>query len=281
MNSGVLDAFNLGWKLALLQKNLSAPSLLPSYGEERLPVIKEMLKQTTALLDKTFDEQTQPQTPKPGDTHSQSQNQNQSDWSNGGSLLQLGVNCRWSSIVIDEQSSKGVVKDDPIDSYGVNQRYGGTLSAGDRSRDAPGLINARMEDADTLPIKLFSILGSSYHTVLIFPDTDRQEDRAPPYPSVPILTALAAFPIPKDAVRTVIIREEEDDAHDDVHDPTIKTDLIFEDRRGYAYDAYDLSDGCYVVVIRPDGVVGAIVSGVEGLEKYFRGIFRFEDRCAV
>jgi len=32
-------------------------------------------------------------------------------------------------------------------------------------------------------------------------------------------------------------------------------------------------DGLWVVIVRPDGVVGAIVKGSEGIKKYLSGIF--------
>lgn len=43
---------NLGWKLALVEKGLATPTLLVSYGAERIPVLKEMLVLTTKLLEK-------------------------------------------------------------------------------------------------------------------------------------------------------------------------------------------------------------------------------------
>ncbi|KAG1845152.1 FAD-binding monooxygenase [Suillus subluteus] len=52
LNSGVQDAFNLGWKLALVQKGFADKSLLETYSAERLPVISEMLGVTTSILDK-------------------------------------------------------------------------------------------------------------------------------------------------------------------------------------------------------------------------------------
>jgi 2-polyprenyl-6-methoxyphenol hydroxylase-like FAD-dependent oxidoreductase len=38
MNTGIQDAWNLAWKLSLVQKSLSALSLLDSYEKERMPV---------------------------------------------------------------------------------------------------------------------------------------------------------------------------------------------------------------------------------------------------
>ena len=38
MNTGLQDAFNLGWKLALVCRGDSGPELLDSYEPERRPV---------------------------------------------------------------------------------------------------------------------------------------------------------------------------------------------------------------------------------------------------
>ncbi|CAM5392407.1 FAD-dependent monooxygenase [Streptomyces abikoensis] len=38
MNTGIQDAFNLGWKLAYVVRGLASPGLLDTYEEERLPV---------------------------------------------------------------------------------------------------------------------------------------------------------------------------------------------------------------------------------------------------
>jgi 2-polyprenyl-6-methoxyphenol hydroxylase-like FAD-dependent oxidoreductase len=48
MNTGIQDAYNLGWKLALVIKSEASPRLLDTYEEERLPVAKEVLKDTHA-----------------------------------------------------------------------------------------------------------------------------------------------------------------------------------------------------------------------------------------
>ena len=49
MNTGMQDAFNLGWKLALALERHAAPSLLDSYDDERRPVAAQVIRQTTAL----------------------------------------------------------------------------------------------------------------------------------------------------------------------------------------------------------------------------------------
>ena len=50
MNTGILDAHNLGWKLALVASGRAPDTLLDSYGTERRPVADEVLKLTHALV---------------------------------------------------------------------------------------------------------------------------------------------------------------------------------------------------------------------------------------
>jgi 2-polyprenyl-6-methoxyphenol hydroxylase-like FAD-dependent oxidoreductase len=59
MNTGLQDAYNLAWKLALVIKGDAQPSLLDSYQDERHPVISKVVNQTErftemALFDKSF-----------------------------------------------------------------------------------------------------------------------------------------------------------------------------------------------------------------------------------
>jgi len=46
MNTGIQDAYNLGWKLALVARGRAAPALLETYEEERLPIARHVLDQT-------------------------------------------------------------------------------------------------------------------------------------------------------------------------------------------------------------------------------------------
>lgn len=59
MNTGIQDAFNLAWKLALVIKRKANSSLLNSYQEERFPIVKNIVNQTDfythmVLFDKSF-----------------------------------------------------------------------------------------------------------------------------------------------------------------------------------------------------------------------------------
>jgi len=236
LNSGIQDSFNLAWKLALVYRKFARPSLLQSYNDERLPVIAEMLGHTTLLHNQTFSLKTAP-----GDT---------SMWKRGNFLSQLGVNYRWSNIVVDEQEGDGAAT---VDAYG--RISDGRLRAGDRAPDAPALTVLRGGNGPMT--RLFDIFGPSHHTVLVF------SNDAAKYASV--LSTLSIYP--KDVIRTASIVRANENTDDE------QLDTILRDAEGHAYDAYTLTAECDVVVVRPDGVVGATVHTIDGLKKYFHGIF--------
>ena len=51
MNMGIQDAYNLGWKLARVVQNQSAPELLDTYERERRPIAQEVLLQTDEAVE--------------------------------------------------------------------------------------------------------------------------------------------------------------------------------------------------------------------------------------
>jgi 2-polyprenyl-6-methoxyphenol hydroxylase-like FAD-dependent oxidoreductase len=51
MNTGIQDAYNLAWKLALVLKGAAAPRLVDSYNEERLPNAKRLLQTTDRMFN--------------------------------------------------------------------------------------------------------------------------------------------------------------------------------------------------------------------------------------
>jgi 2-polyprenyl-6-methoxyphenol hydroxylase-like FAD-dependent oxidoreductase len=51
MNTGMQDAFNLGWKLALVAAGGAAPGLLDSYHDERHPVAERVIESTTRVTN--------------------------------------------------------------------------------------------------------------------------------------------------------------------------------------------------------------------------------------
>ncbi|CCM01285.1 uncharacterized protein FIBRA_03334 [Fibroporia radiculosa] len=245
MNSSVQDAFNLGWKLALVEKGLAPASLLSTYTEERIPVIRHMLGETTKLYHSTM-----------AATHQGKGTE--SAWTRGGKLKQLGINYRWSSIVVDERNPLKNGQDcEPLDAYGVDGSVG--LRAGDRAPDAPGLVPVNA-DADVEATSLFQTFGSTYHTVLFFtPDPSNVALALESLKVYPTELILSAIVYPKGTSNTLGI--------DGVN-------KCFVDGEGHASVAYDISAlETMIVIVRPDGIVGGIVRGADGVKKYFRGIF--------
>lgn len=177
-------------------------------------------------------------------------------WTQGRSLAQLGVNYRWSSIVIDERATDVLYKGQPSRAYGGEESDG--LHAGDRAPDAPGLVNVRKDINDST--SLFDIFQPSYHTVLFF-GTEHEL-------LSPALSALKDYPL--QLTRSVVICPKGMSTP-----PVINgADLVLVDQQGHAYAGYGVSsENLTIVIVRPDAVVGGIVFGVAGIKRYFRGVF--------
>ncbi|KAH7913166.1 FAD binding domain-containing protein [Hygrophoropsis aurantiaca] len=239
LNSSAQDSFNLAWKLALVEKGLASPALLDTYTTERIPVIAEMLELTTEILNRIV--------------------QNPSDTQNdlrGPKLFMLGVNYRFSPIVVDEF----VTEKRPVNAYGTLDET--CLEAGDRAPDAPGLVDIKGNGGTTTT--LFDVYRPSHHTVLVF--TPEAAEAAP------ILSSLERYN--RDVIRSALVlpasaRSQQVDS---------LADLVLVDKSKYAYSTYLVTEGeVKVIIVRPDGVVGAIIRGASGLECYFNGIFKFKD----
>lgn len=236
---------NLGWKLALVEKGAAAPALLDSYTQERVPVIAEMLRLSSRLfnnflLDKTGG-------PDPAAV-----------WRRGGDLHQFGVNYRWSPIVIDERSPKDTT---PIDPYGHNRSPTDIVRAGDRAPDAPGLVVLSSAERQVHGItSLFTHFGISHHTVLIFSGGEGTSK------ATDVLSALRAYPA--DLQRVILVGAATSSSLPD------GAYLSVFDQDRHARDAYHVREGEFtVVIVRPDGTVGGLVRSVDGVRRYFDGIF--------
>ncbi|MEU2902711.1 FAD-dependent monooxygenase [Streptomyces globisporus] len=127
MNTGIQDAFNLGWKLGLVLAGHAGPELLDTYEEERLPVAARTLDLTSERLRATLEAIRRP----------------------GGGLdaaitpdtTGLGVGYRWSSLArgLAEAPQAGDGSPDAPDSEGRVARDGDRPApqSGDRAPDAP------------------------------------------------------------------------------------------------------------------------------------------------
>ncbi|KAF7793734.1 hypothetical protein EIP86_004851 [Pleurotus ostreatoroseus] len=248
----VQDSFNLGWKLALVCKSLSPPSILDAYTAERLPVIREMLERTTKLLDKTLKFRAN------GDN-------NEAFVARPPILHQLGVHCRSSSLVVDEQPEFAEAK--KADAYLDLDPT--VLFAGDRAPDAFALrVVARAGGAvaEAEETTLFKTYTPTRHTMLVFVKTVDEAQLEP------IIGAIRTAP--KDAVQVVVVLPKGTPPTPTITSTVDGADLVVIDTLGHTGDAYPpAAKGFPVFIVRPDGVVGAVVRGEEGVKNYMKGVF--------
>ncbi|KAJ6588624.1 FAD binding domain-containing protein [Mycena capillaripes] len=238
LNSSVQDTANLGWKLALVASGRAPAALLDSYSAERLPVIAEMLKLTTALYEKMA-----VSTGAAGDTGAWVQ-----ATARGGALGMLGVNTRGSAIVLadDGPAASGA--------YTEATAAPGRVQVGYRAPDAPGLVRA-----DGAVTRLFDIFGPVKHTVVVF-GGDAAAHGA-------VERAMGSWP--QDTASTVLLRRAGETGESTLGE-------VLEDCEGHAYAGYTsgaVEGEMIIVIVRPDGVVGAVVSQAEGIERYHKLIF--------
>ena len=163
-------------------------------------------------------------------------------------LQQLGVNYRWSPIVVDEQPKEE--GEEPV-SGAYKPEDPSVLKAGDRAPDSPGLVRI---DGREEKKTLFDIFRPTRHTVLLF-----GEDKE-------VLEVLKKAPA--GSLYTVLVVPKESGTTD------AGVDAVFVDVEGYAHTYYPPANkGFKTIIIRPDGAVGAIVKGKDGVEKYLKVVF--------
>ncbi|VDB90126.1 unnamed protein product [Peniophora sp. CBMAI 1063] len=230
LNSGVMDAMNLCWKLALVCSTRAPQKILDSYMLERGPTIADMLAFTSKLAAAQFN--------KAG--------AKDESFRRPPSVQQLGVHCRWSSLVLDEVHG-------PWDETGRDGAYDGDssktreLHAGDRAPDAPGLVRL---GSDGISTRLFDIFSAVRHTILVFDES------------------LARTIHAREDARTIVILPRGKDLAEASNSDGLE---VYQDVEGYAHAVYGPMPK--VVAVRPDGVVGGIVKGLSGLTDYFARLY--------
>ena len=127
MNTGIQDAYNLAWKLALVLRGAAPESLLDSYDAERRPVGAEVVARTSAAT-RNYGREPTSKPDRLADT-------------------QIRVNYRGTGWVTDD--GEGLSPTVPM--------------AGDRAPDAVGLFRLGIG----FPLRLFDIVRGTPHTLLI------------------------------------------------------------------------------------------------------------------
>ncbi|GGT34044.1 3-(3-hydroxyphenyl)propionate hydroxylase [Streptomyces kurssanovii] len=135
MNTGIQDAYNLAWKLALAVTGTARPGLLDSYDAERRPVGEEVVGRTVRHAT-AGGVQTDPEEPQ--------------------------------TLMLREAQLLVGYPDSPV----VASRGSGHAGpdAGDRAPDCGGLVGP----IATFPVRLFDVLrGCDTHTLLLYADDER------------------------------------------------------------------------------------------------------------
>ena len=141
MNTGIQDAFNLGWKLALVVKGRAPASLLRSYSLEREPIAKGVLSLTDRITRMATVTNPVAKTMR---------NFVLTTFS-GMDFVAENIAERMAELSVNYRNS-------PI----VNNDGGGALRAGDRAPDA------ELRDADGQARRLFELFHDTRHTLLVF-----------------------------------------------------------------------------------------------------------------
>ncbi len=230
MNTGVQDAFNLGWKLALAVAGSAAPGLLDTYEAERAPVARAVLRATGAggrfvlsdhPLVRGARDLVLPVVLRSGGAQSALADQ----------LSELAVSYRGGPLAEPEPDRRGVAD------WLAARRPGG-LRPGDRAPQA----HAQTLPAAT-PVTLFDLYASGRFTVLLFAGDRPGRD---------------------DVARLIRIEEAIDGRRDAlgrafvvVRDPDLLADAtgagrVLLDRPGEMHRLYDAESGTGWLV-RPDG----------------------------
>lgn len=231
-----------------MHHGLAPLSLLDTYNTERIPVIAEMLRQTTGLYT--------------GLVKAEAGNVSGSAWQRNRTLFMLGINYRWSDIVLEGRTPVTLDKETmKANSYGG---YEEGLCAGDRAPEAPGLI-VKYAKAGKLEkeTSLFQLFDLTKHTILFFPEQSSEEDIKS------ILDAIAS--LPSHIIQTIVIGDSEVASKWNFED---KVDFVLHDKDSYARDGYLVQGPVPTVfVIRPDTYIGATVKDAPGIKAYFQKIF--------
>ncbi|KAA1474341.1 hypothetical protein DENSPDRAFT_803931 [Dentipellis sp. KUC8613] len=253
-NTGMQDAANIAWKLALVVKGLAKPTLLDTYEIERQPVVAEMLELTTHLHSATFRQIQIPDSTLAAAQKADDPRANDPYW-RPKKGLQLGINCRWSPIVLDGRYHRAPGELVQRQAYG---ELGAAVRAGDRAPEVPGLRALPGHGAEGAETTLFALLaGYARHTVVVFSAAA----------TVEMPETLRKY-VGREAVSLVQVLPQGAETV-----PPARADVrAFVDSTGHGYAAYDVEKSVATptyVVVRPDGMVGAYALSAEQVDLYF------------
>ncbi len=149
MNTGIQDAIDLSWKLAMVWQGKATPELLDTYEEERLPLIRSIVSKTEAATDAL----------------------------NSNSPIVHQLITYIAPVLLNthfvQQLSTGLISEVAANyrtsSLSQTQHARGDLRAGDRLPDLDVLVLSRdaLDDAQPHGSRLYKLLDPSRFTLLV------------------------------------------------------------------------------------------------------------------
>ena len=167
----------------------------------------------------------------------------------------LDVNYRFSPLALDARGDGGLTLDEMLAHAYEGYGPGGGVRAGDRVPQAPGLV-----DKHGATTSLFDVLKPDAHTVLFFAFGASGEDEK--------VAAMAreAQSYPTRTVQVVVVGSSGVPA-------AVDGATVYYDKEGYAIRGLKVEDDTpKVIVVRPDGYIGAFVHDAASVRDYFARI---------
>ncbi|HXJ78782.1 MAG TPA: FAD-dependent monooxygenase [Candidatus Methylomirabilis sp.] len=268
LNTGLQDAFNLAWKLALVLDGIAHPELLDSYHVERHATGRLMLGLSDTLHQNVFLHH-------PGLTESirrtlmgylaslevmQQRLQR--------TIAELSVSYRHSPAVAEHRAPAMPLRRRSSDgSSGLHgwHDFGGAPRAGDRAPDAR---LQRWPERD--PVRLFQVMAGLPHHLLLLSGVETAADADPHLLATAVQVCLEYGRM----VRVHLITRQPP------AEPWPGNGLVFLDELGEAHHRYGARQSC-LYLIRPDGYIGFRSQPAEPrrVVKFLKGIF-VRDRAA-
>jgi hypothetical protein len=170
MNTGIQDMINLAWKIALVVKGQAPATLLDTYEQDRLPVMRNVLFKTENLTEIIGSE----------NPVARSLFNHLGPWVGGASIVQENSTARMAQVALGYRES----------TLSDNHAHSGALKAGDRL--PPDLTVRRRDGQSGIPERLGEILDPLGFIVLVA----HAHGQAESSPALTIAAEKASVPLP-------------------------------------------------------------------------------------
>lgn len=240
MNTGIQDAYNLAWKLALVCRGVAKAELLNSYNVERYPLSKQQVEQTDAAFKMMLLRHRVSRTIRNRlmsillELEPIQQRMDKR-------LAMLSINYR-NSPIVDEYRELPLPLGNPIREIAEFRQwrdFGEAPHAGDRAPDVTFNSNGS-------PKRLFEILQGTSHKLLLFIGSYDEPDLEQSLKQRHSLIKQKFG----DAIETVLINMQSE-----LPFTTDWQGLVLQDDEGELHQRYGAHSHC-VYLIRPDGYIG-------------------------